>query len=81
MIWGRTIPFLYFLKNEFIYFWVCWVFVDARGLHLVSRSRSYSLVAVGWLLTVVASPVAGYGLQSADSVVVTRWLSSCGTHL
>ena len=62
MIWGRTIPFLFFLKNEFIYFSVCWVFVDARGLLLVSRSRSYSLVVVGWLLTVVASPVAGFGL-------------------
>ena len=38
---------------SFIYFWLCWVFVAARGL---------SLVAVGGLLIAVASLVAEHGL-------------------
>ena len=32
----------YFLK-KLIYFWLCWVFIAARGLSLVAASRGYSL--------------------------------------
>ena len=32
------------------YFWLCWVFVAARGLSLVAASGVYSLVAVYGLL-------------------------------
>ena len=49
-----TFSFFYFLKN----FWLCWVFVAARGLSLVAASRGYSLVAVRGLLTMVASLAA-----------------------
>ena len=39
----------------FIYFWLCWVFLAARGLSLVATSGGYSLmwcagVSLRWLL-------------------------------
>ena len=43
----------YFFFNLFIYLWLYWVFVAARGL---------SLVEVHGLLTLVASLVAEHGL-------------------
>ena len=46
----------------FIYFWLCWVFVAARGLSPVGASGGYSLVAVHGLRTEIASLVAEYGL-------------------
>ena len=41
--------------NLFIYFWLCWVSIAARGLSLVAASRSYSLLqcagfSLQWLL-------------------------------
>ena len=51
-----------FLKNIFIYFWLCWVFTAAHGLFLVAASGGYSLVTVHWLLIVVVFLVAEYGL-------------------
>ena len=42
-----------FLK--FIYFWLHLIFIAVWGLSLVVESRDYSIVAVLWLLTVVAS--------------------------
>ena len=56
----------------FIYFWLCWVFVSARGLSLVAASGGYSsLRCVGfslwWLLL----------LQSGGSRHVG--FSGCGT--
>ena len=42
------------LKNNFIYFWLCWVFVAMLGLSLVEVSGGYSLVGVCGLLTEVA---------------------------
>ena len=41
-----------FLKNLFIYFWLCWVFVAMQG---------FSLVAARRLLIAVASLVAEHG--------------------
>ena len=32
----------FFFKFLFIYFWLCWVFVAARGLSLVVESGGYS---------------------------------------
>ena len=46
----------------FIYFWLCWVFVVARGLSLVVASGGYSFVVVHGLLIVVASLVVEHGL-------------------
>ena len=53
----KKILFIYL----FIYFWLRWVFVAARGLFLVAASGGYS-VAVCGLLTAVASLVAEHGL-------------------
>ena len=40
--------FIYYL---FIYFWLCWVFIAARGFSLVAVSRGYSLLwCAGFLL-------------------------------
>ena len=70
----------------FIY-WLCWVFVAAHGLFLVSESEFYSLVVMCGLLFAVAALVehglkgtwasgaAAHGLQSAGSVAVVRGLS------
>ena len=51
----------FFKINLFIYFWLRWVLVAARGLFLVAASWGYSL-AVRGLLIVVASLVAEHGL-------------------
>ena len=48
-------------KNKFIYFiyfWLCWVFVAARGLSLVAASGGYPSLRVRGLLIAVASLVA-----------------------
>ena len=34
--------FIYCLNYLFIYFWLCWVFVSARGLSLVAASGGHS---------------------------------------
>ena len=39
---GRQILFFFFFINLFIYFWLCWVFVSARGLSLVAASGGHS---------------------------------------
>ena len=49
--------FIFIFKDLFIYFWLRWVFVAARGLSLVAASGGYSsLWCVGfslqWLLVV-----------------------------
>ena len=84
-----NISFFYFLKYKifffskfiylFIYFWLRWVFVAARGLSLVAASGgSFSLRCVG--LTVVALLCCGArALGTQASVVVARGLSSCGS--
>ena len=55
---GMKFSFLSFFKNKFIlfiYFWLHWVFVAARGLSLVAASGGYSLLqcagfSLQWLL-------------------------------
>lgn len=70
----------YLLFKLINYFWLCWVFIASRGL---------SLVAVLWLLIVVACcgaqalgtwalVVAGLGLSSCGSLDLEHGLSSCG---
>ena len=49
------LPFFFFkLSIYLLYFWLCWVFVAARGLSLVAASGVCSLVAVCGLLIEVA---------------------------
>ena len=54
----------------FIYFWLCWVFVAARGLSLVVVSGGYSL------LQCTGSRCAGF--SSCGLWALERRLSSCG---
>ena len=69
----------------FIYFWLRWVFVAARGLSLVVVSRGYSsLRCTGFsccgarALGMRASAVVARGLSSCGSRALERRLSSCG---
>ena len=47
--------------QEFFFFWLCWVFIAAQGLSLVTASGGSSLVAVHRFLIVVASLAAEHG--------------------
>ena len=51
---------LYFLYN-FIYFWLCWVFVAVQAFPLVAASGGYSLIVVHGLLIAMASVFAEHG--------------------
>ena len=77
-------PLIFLLRNfflSFIYFWLCWVFVAARGLSPVAASRGYSS------LHAYASHCGGFsccrawalGMQA--SIVVAQGLSSRGSQL
>ena len=73
LAWTKCLFLVFFnLFILFIYFWLRWVFVAARGLSLVVASRGYSLLqcacfSLQWLLL----------LQSKGSRCVG--FSSCGT--
>ena len=66
-----TLPLSFFSFN----FWLCWIFVAAYRLSLVSAGRGYSLVAVPGFLIVVALLVAEHGFPSEGSVVLGHRLS------
>ena len=53
-----------FFFNNFIYFWLCCVFIAAHRLSLVVVSGGYSLVVVHGHLIVVASPFGEHGLSA-----------------
>ena len=62
----------------FIYFWLSWVLVAARGLSLVAASRGYSSLqcagfSLQWLLLLRS------GLSSCGSRALERRLRICGT--
>ena len=60
--------FFYFkihIFKNFIYLWLCWVFVATRGLSLVVASGGFSLVAGYGLLIAVDFLVAGYRFWGA----------------
>ena len=66
--------------HSFIYLWLRWVFVAARGLSLAAASGGFSCCGAG-ALGVRASVVVARGLWSAGSVVVAHGLScsaACG---
>ena len=75
----------------FIYFWLRWVFVAARGLSLVAVRGGYSSLrcagfSLRWLLLLRrralgtrASVVVARGLSSCGSQALERRLSNCGT--
>ena len=77
----------FFLINLFIYFWLHWVFIAARGLSLVAASGGCSSLRCtgfslggfsccrAWALGAWASVVVPCGLWNAGSVVVAHGLS------
>ena len=70
------------LINLFIYFWLCWAFLDAWSFSLVVASGGYSLAAVRGLLIATASLVAEHRLcGTRASITEAPELSSCGSHL
>ena len=60
--WGFSLYFIIIML--FIYFWLCWVFLAARGLSLVAGSGGYSSLWCAGFFTAVASLVAEHGLQA-----------------
>ena len=78
----HTVSF-FFNKFLFIYFWLCWVFVAARGLSLVAVRGGYSsLTCTGfslwWLLLLQSTGSRSAGFSSCGSRALERRLSSCG---
>ena len=61
----------FFFFFQFIYFWLCWVFVSVRAFSSCGKRRPL-FIAVHRPLTIVASLVAEHRLQ-------TRRLSNCGS--
>ena len=56
--WASSFLSIFILKFlYFIYFWLCWAFVAARGPSLVAASGGDSLAAVHRLLAAVAAHV------------------------
>ena len=72
-----------FLKYLFIYFWLHWVFVAARGLSLAAVSGVYSSLwcagfSLRWLLLLWSTGSRHAGFSSCGSQALERRLSSCG---
>ena len=74
----------------FIYFWLCWVFVAARGLSVIAASGATLHCGAqasphgglsccrAWALGTWASVVVAHGLSSCGSQALQHKLSSCG---
>ena len=62
-VYTYTTSFFSFFKNLLI-FWLCWVFVAARGLLLSCGEQRLLFVAVHRLLIAVASLVAEHRLEA-----------------
>ena len=83
--------FLFFNFYLFIYFWLSWVFIAARGLSLVAASGGYSSCSArashcggsscfrAQTLSAWASVVVACGLSSCGSWALEHRLGSCGT--
>ena len=71
--------FLINLFILFIYFWLHWVFVAARGLSLVAMSGGYSLVRYAGFLLQWFLLLQSTGSRHAGFSSLARGLSSCGS--
>ena len=74
---------IFFFFNKFIYFWLPWVFVAARGLSLVVASGGYSLLrctgfSLRWLLLLRSTGSRHAGFSSCGSWALEHRLSSAG---
>ena len=76
--------FIEFSFYLFVYFWLCWVFVAARGLFSNCGKRGLLFVVVFELLIAMASlccEIRALGVRALGawaSVVVACGFSSCG---
>ena len=75
--------FLFFFFYKFIYLWLHWIFVAARGLSLVMASGGYSSLrcagfSLRWLLLWQSTGSRHAGLSSCGSRALEHRLSSCG---
>ena len=73
-----SIQFLKFIYL-FIYFWLCWVFVAARGLFLVVARGGYSSVrcvgfSLPWLLSLRSTGSRYTGFSSCGTLAQQLWL-------
>ena len=70
--------FCYLWSNSLFFFlWLCWVFLDARGLLLVAVSQGYPLIAMHGPLIMVTSLVAAHGPWSVGASVLAAHRLSC----
>ena len=68
------------LINLFIYLWLCWVFVAARGFSLVVVSGSYSSLhcagfSLSWLLLLRSTGSRRTGFSSCGTWAQQLWLA------
>ena len=68
----------------FIYFWLCWVFVDAHGLSLVVVIGGYSSLqwagfSLRWLLLLRSRGSRRAGFSSCGTRALEHRLSRCGS--
>ena len=74
-----NLVFFFFLIYLFIYFWLCWVFVSARGLSLVAASGGHSSSRCMGLSLPRPLLLQSTSSRRAGSVIVAHGLSSCGS--
>ena len=75
--------FLLLFVFLFVYFWLHWVFVSARGLSLVVASGAYSSLryadfSLRWLLLLQSTGSRCVGFSSCGLRALECRLSSCG---
>ena len=83
-MWKIFLTFFFLYINLFIlfiYFWLCWVFIAARGLSLVAVSGGYSLLlctgfSLRWLLLLQTRGSRHAGFSSCGLQSQQLWLTS-----
>ena len=80
---GKLICILFFLI--LFIFWLCWVFVAARGLSLVAASGGYSSLqctcfSLQWLLTCGARALECAGFSSCSAWAQQLWRAGSRAH-
>ena len=78
--------FSIFFFNKFIYFWLCWVFIDVRELPLFVVSGGYSSLwcmglSLWWLLLLQSMGSRHMGFSSCGFRALERRLSCCGAQV
>ena len=78
---SKSFVLFFFLTYLFIYFWLCWVFVSARGLSLVAASGGHSSSRCAGLSLLRPLLLRSIGSRRAGSVIVAhgpRCSAACG---